>query len=220
MGRATARPMAEGEMNARELFVVLLRILGLFFLVWAIEAMPLVVGTAVQYQRVFSIAGQTVGFRFWAIATALVPLLRGVLGILLLVFASRIGFWFYPQTGTETESVKGWSVGAGDVYRIGSFLLGACVLILSVPAAVRTVVMLMGGVHFNQSQFLPDLVSACVFFLFGTAFMFGASGIAQLLERLRYDPENVPPRQFSLRLLFLILVGVALTLGLIRYFVS
>jgi hypothetical protein len=52
------------------------------------------------------------------------------------------------------------------------------------------------------------------------AFMFGAGGIAQLLERIRYDPENVPPRQFSLRLLLLILVGVALILGLIRYFVE
>ena len=207
-------------MNPRELFVVLLRVLGLFFLVRAIEATPLLVGTAVQYQRVFSITGQTVDFRVWAIATALVPLLRAVLGILLLVFASRIGFWFYPQTGEEAESVKQWSVAAGDVYRIASFLLGACVLVLAVPAAARTVVMLMGGVPFNQSQFLPDLVSACVSFLFGMAFMFGASGIAQLLERLRYDPEIVPPRQFSLRLLFVLLVGVALILGLIRYIVE
>jgi cation transporter-like permease len=208
-------------MNARELFVVLLRVLGLFFLAWAIEAMPLLVGTAVQYQQVFSIAGQAAHYYWvWAIATVLVPLLRAVLGILLLVFASRIGFWFYPQTGEETESVKQWSVNAGDVYRIASFLLGAFVLVRAVPAGARTVVMLMGGGHFNQSQFLPDLVTACVLFLFGMAFMFGASGIAQLLERLRYDPENVPPRQFSLRLLFLILVGVALILGLIRYFVS
>ena len=78
----------------------------------------------------------------------------------------------------------------------------------------------MGGPQASVNAFLADLVQACVFSVCAVGFMFGASGIAQLLGRLRYDPEKVPPRQFSLRLLLLILVAVALILGLVRYFVE
>jgi hypothetical protein len=209
-----------GKMNARELFVVLLRVVGLFLLIWAIEAMPVIVGQVAQYRGAFGAAGQMAEFRVWALSIALVPIVRAILGIVLLVSASRIAFWFYPETAQETEPVKAGSVSAADVYRIACFLLGAFVLMLGVPAAARAVVMLMGGAQYNASRFLPDLVTACVFFLFAVAFMFGASGIAQLLRGLDYDPENVPAQQFSLRVLMFIILGVALILGLIRYFIS
>ena len=215
-------------MNARELFVVLLRVVGLFFLLWAIEGLPVAVGQAVVFlqQRAFlqqSAGGpQAAWYMVWMVSYATTPIVRAIVGFVLLVSAPRIGSWFYPHRSEETEPPNAASVGAGDVYRVASFLLGAYMLVLAVPPAARVATVLMGDSRTGPGGygFLPDLVQACVFSVCAVGFMFGASGIAQLLERLRYDPEKVPPRQFSLRLLLLILVGVALILGLIRYFVQ
>jgi len=207
-------------MAARQVLTVALRVMALWFMFWAIEASS----TAIASMSVLLLPGvrESVSIpRVPILATTLIPIfVRFILGVGLLVYSSRIASRLYPELGEAGQQVKFGSVGAGDVYRIASFLLGVYVLLEAVRPAVHGFVAL---IQYERSRTIPvhaipDLVVACVFVLAGLFLIFGARRVAEVFENVRYDPNTIPAQQFSLRLLLLVILICAALLGMIRYF--
>ena len=161
--------------------------------------------------------------RAWVTLTLSLPAVRGVFGILLVLCASRIGHLFYPRGNEPDGTSESKSLGPGHVYRIGSFLLGVCVLVQAVRPAALTVVALMSaksGVYVQWQDHVSEAVEASVLILIAMGLIFGSRGLARLFESLRYDPDDIPTQQFTIRLLLFVILVVAVMLGLIKYLVS
>jgi len=202
-------------MAARDVLVVALRVLGLWFLVLAIDALPALVAEVWTLCRPIGIPGAVVNPTPWTLAGMCVPFLRGGLGIVLLVCASRIALRFYPKTQDEAGQETPGRVGPGDLYRIASYVLGVCVLLQAVEPATRTLVLV---IHRDVGSTLHvELAEACVMLVLGIGLIFGAGGIATFFERLRYDPNRVPTQQLSIPLMLLIILICALLVGIVRY---
>jgi hypothetical protein len=50
----------------------------------------------------------------------------------------------------------------------------------------------------------------------GLSLMFGGQKIGEWMAAIKYDPESVPKQQFSIRLLLVVTVMIALVLGIVR----
>jgi len=144
---------------------------------------------------------------------------RLVVGVLVVVFSGRMASKFYPQTPENAGEIRFGRVGAGDLFRIASFVLGIYALFQAASPAIRLVERLMVGSPYTGGSVIHDAVQAGVFFVSGLLLVFGARPIAQLMANLSYDPDTLPSQQISLWLLLALIAVVAIVLGLMRGFV-
>ncbi len=110
------------------------------------------------------------------------------------------------------------SITSEDLYCIVSFLLGISVLLRAVKPAVTAAVQMMAQ---GQSTFVFHanvvmIVEAFVYVFCGVALTVGARGVAQFLNSLGDASDSTPSQRFSLRLVLVVFVAVAVALGIMR----
>lgn len=141
-----------------------------------------------------------------------------------LQFAASLAFFFtapalaarlYPDTATVEEPNRA-AIGRGDLYRVASFALGIYVLVQATAPFGR---LITAGLRVAPKpvNLAGDVFNAFVLSAAGVLLIFGAQPIATFFANLRYTPETIPNQQFSLRLLFALIVLFGAALGLARW---
>ena len=205
--------------SARNLLTVALQILGCWLVCRSIIALPQIATFAMYAFRSQSPLGVT--SPIFAILMMVLqlggPLVVGV-GVILL--AGRISRRFYPAADHTADSITFGTVGAGDLYYIGSFMMGVYVLIQAVGPAVRFLGGTMGAGPFSMEPWdqggVTDMITAAVYSVSGLILIFGGRGIAQALAAVPRDSDKVPVPQFSIRMLLIFGVAFAVVLGVLR----
>jgi hypothetical protein len=138
--------------------------------------------------------------------------------ILLLFLAPRISRFVCREVDADSTPIQMTSITSGDLYCIVSFLLGISVLLRAVKPAVTVAVQMMaqGQSTFVFHTHVAMIVEAVVYVFGGVALTVGARGVAQFLNSLGYASDSTPSQRFSLRLLLIVFVAVAVVLGIMR----
>ena len=204
--------------SARNLLTVALQILGCWLVCRSIIALPQIATFAMYAFRSQSPLGITPIFAIVTMVFQLgTPLVVGV-GVILL--AGRISRRVYPAADHTADSITFGAVGAGDLYYIGSFMMGVYVLIQAVGPAVRFLGGTMGAGPFSMEPWdqggVTDMITAAVYSVSGLILIFGGRGIAQALAAVPRDSDKVPVPQFSIRMLLIFGVAFAVVLGVLR----
>jgi len=202
-------------MSLRKLTIVALRLMAVWLFCAAVLAFVRVVWYA--YEWLLPTAGgawsgQMIPVVAAQLGASLMPLGAG---LVLFLFAPRIARMICQGIEPEPSPAEVVAWGAGDAYRIGSFLMGVYVFVRAIGQAVN------GTVHMAardalSSNSLAMLVEAAILAALGTALVFGSRGLAKFFHSLGYDPHDVPAQQFSLRLLLILIVGCAILMLVIR----
>jgi hypothetical protein len=215
---------------------IAMRVLGLWCVFTAVSSLI----RSVHIYATFISGGQVTGFSFLSylpLVTEAVVLL--LLGASLIWWAPWIAARFYPArpSGSEVGGILDQDgrplaenpassetrvqVGPGDLYRIACFVLGVYLLVQTAAPAGRLVVAGMGGmIGWSRGQSIVDGVVVMVYVVVGLVLVFGSQGIGRFLSSLRHDPDSIPKPQFSLMMLLLFIVAVAVVLGVIRALVT
>lgn len=199
----------------RELSLVALRIMGLWFIFGGVSLVPMVVS-----QLFWAPPGSMTGgeqLRLWLAGTMSFGV-RIVVGVLILVYSGWIAAKLYPQPVTGSSDLSFGKVGAGDLFRIASFVLGIYAMLLAVTPAVRLAGELVEWGPRGDGFVVHDAVHAGVYLASGLLLAFGARPIAQWMASLRYDADTIPRQQISLLFLMGVVLVVAVVLGLMRSF--
>jgi hypothetical protein len=205
-------------MTLRELTVAILRILAIAMLCWASMLFAtLVVGIA-QY---FMLAGITPTQWNPAVAGVIAQCVTcfsyAVVGIALFLLAPRLAQLVVRDEPLNQSQVDISTIRPGHLYQIAAFLLG-CVLVTKGMADalshVHYLIRRPSGVGGMYST--PMIVAGIVYAIGGCFLMFGAGKLADFLGRFRYDPDQLPSQQMSVRLILAVVVLGAILLGVIR----
>lgn len=205
-------------MNARDWFTLALRLFGIWVVVQTLTLMLAMASEVI----LFLVAGQAPplgGGYVFVLETSVAAVAGLICGLVLLFRAPRIARWFYRSPPDQAEAGPPLTIDTEGVYRIAAFLLGVYAWLQAVRPGVWAVVALVrqGGVTWQSEQIIGNLLQAVLFGLIGAALVFGSRGLAQFLAQLRDDAPDGPTAQFTLRLILVIVVGTAITLGLIRW---
>lgn len=193
--------------------LVALRVVGLWFIFEGICLIPMAVSTFFWGPQ----GSMTVWQHLWASLSGMIPVaVRGVVGILVVVFSGWIVSRFYSPPAADSGEIRFGKVGVGDLFRIACFVLGIYAMLQAVPSAVRLVDELMASGPHTGGRVIQDAVNAGVYLVSGLVLVFGAKGIAQWMASLRYDADTVPKQQISLLLLMGVVLLIAIVLGLMR----
>jgi hypothetical protein len=149
------------------------------------------------------------------LAAAAMPSALALAAILLFLFAPWLARRICGDLKPETSPNPIATLGAGDAYRIGSFLMGLYVLVQAISQVVQGTVRMARHAYLSTDTVAP-FVEAVILAAFGIALVFGARGLARFLDSLGYDPQDVPAHQFSLRFLLLLVVVCAVIVFIIR----
>ncbi len=188
-------------MSATRILEIALRVMGLWFFFHSIIALT-------TFSFYLSVPAAT-DYIWGAVATVIVQfLLSGIL----IFGAPAIAAWFYPPVG-ESEGVR-VVVGPGDIYRTACFILGAYLLVAAAHPAGRLLIVGLGRNAFSQQA--ADAVTFIVYVSSGLLLVFGSRRIAEVLSKLRYNPDTIPQQQFSLAMLLILIVVVSVVLGVFR----
>lgn len=206
-------PHDERTDRARDLFLVGLRVMGLWFIFDGICFIPVAIAQLPLLVSGSFSGRQQVAF---ALSATLPVTARLVVGIVIVVFSARIASRFYPPTPEDAGEIRLGRVGAGDLFRIVSFALGVYALLQAVSPAIRLVDRLMTNIPHAWRSVIPEVVQTGVFVASGLLLVFGARPIAQLMTNLRYDPDSLPSQRISLWLFLALIALVAVILGLMR----
>ncbi|MCI0333153.1 MAG: hypothetical protein L0228_08020 [Planctomycetes bacterium] len=194
-------------MSARLLLEVALRILGLWLLASTISTVTFMASWYVAD------GGATGGVGLnYLVSTGAYAVVQSALGIALIRWAPNISARFYPSDVQESEPQI--HVGPGDIYHTACFVLGVYLLVLGVDFSGKLAIEGLSTGWGNQLA--SAAVSAIVYTASSLLLIFGSRRIGQLVSNLQYDPDSIPQQQFSLRLLLIITVLVAVILGVIR----
>jgi hypothetical protein len=204
--------------SARNLLTVALQVFGFWLVCRAIIALPQVAAYAMYAFQSPSPSGTgpMLGISMMAVQLG-APLVVGI-GVILL--AGRISGRFYPASDRTADSITFGRVGAGDLYRIASFLLGVYMLIQAVGPGVSFFGTTMRGEPLAFETWaqggVNNLITAAVYSLSGLVLIFGSRGIAQAMAAVPRDSDQVPLPQFSIRMLLILGVVFAVVLGVLR----
>jgi hypothetical protein len=157
-------------------------------------------------------SGQKIPVVATQLGAFLIPLATG---LVLFLFAPRLARLICKDVEPESSPVEVVAWGAGDAYRIGSFLMGVYVFVRAIGQAVNGTVQLASRDGLSTNS-LAMLVEAAILAALGTALVFGSRGLAKFLHSLGYDPHDVPAQQFSLRLFLILIVGCSILMLVIR----
>jgi hypothetical protein len=210
-------PRDETAVPGRDLLLVALRLMGLWFIFGGVTAMPVVFAQCLMLMPSSPSNFQQVAM---ALSGTLTVATRLIVGVLVVVFSGRIASKFYPHPAENSGEIRFGRIGAGDLFQIASFALGIYALLQMVSPAIRLVERLMAGSTYIGTSAIYDVVLAGVFFVSGLLLVFGARRIAQFMANLRYDPDTLPSQQISLWVLLALIAVVAIVLGLMRAFVA
>ena len=170
-------------MSARLLLEVALRILGIWFIVAALNALAT---TAAMYQS-GGWGGSSGEVSRWFFASGVSIVVQFALGLGLIICAPVFAARFYrEQTDAAESQVR---VGPGDIYHIACLVLGAFVFISAAEPAGRIV---NAGFQGQKYRIAGDAFTMIVYMSSGILLVFGSRRIGELLSSLRYDPESIP----------------------------
>jgi hypothetical protein len=192
-------------MSARLLLEVALRLLGFWFLFDSI------VNTVTSAAWYMAAAGAVGGFeayylsRLGAYLAVTLPL-----SLVLIRWAPNIAIRFYPVDLQISEPQA--RIGPGDLYHTACFALGAYLLVRGIEFTGQLAIAAVT----SRGELSNMAVGAMIYTLSGLLLIFGAREIGQFFTNLRYDPDSIPQQQFSLKLLLIITVAVAVILVVIR----
>jgi hypothetical protein len=204
-------------MSVRELATAGLRLMAIWFMCNAVFDTVSVVSLGTQFY--VSPAGGLQGPFWLSLAFALAFVMVEVsLAVLLLFLAPRISRFVCREVDVDTTPIQMTSITSGDLYCIVSFLLGISVLLRAVKPAVTAAVQMMaqGQSTFVFHTHVAMIVEAVVYVFGGVALTVGARGVAQFLNSLGYASDSTPSQRFSLQLLLIVFVAVAVALGVMR----
>lgn len=208
-------------MAARELLIVALRVLGIWYLAWILPSLSWAAGALLTMSSASNaVVVQPVNpftSAAWICLQAMTAALYLLLGAGLVFGAPRIARMFYPVGEQDDDArISFGPVTAQDVYRIAAFLLGIYVLIQGICFAMQTVVQLLQRGWQSGFGTAPyTAIRAGIYLACGTALVFGGRGLGELLGRLRPDTEDVPAQQFNLRVLFVLFLLCVLAVALV-----
>jgi hypothetical protein len=171
--------------------------------------------------QVISVMGRIGGMSFsWLmlIAQFLSEITHFGIAIVLFAAAPSLTRHICGKLGHDGEPARIESIQAGDLYQVATFLMGIYVLVLAVGPTARAVVAMVELSRYQD--YASELVEAVVYFVVGCVLLFGAKGFATFLGSLGHDPDKVPAPQFSVRVVMMVMMGVALLLVLIRSLVK
>jgi hypothetical protein len=198
-------------MSARILFEVAMRVMGVWLFVSAIS--DLMSQVSLVYSVIVS--GQMLADAMNYIMPSAVALaVRLLMSGALILGAPRAAKRFYPQM-TEDQEMR-IAVGPGDMYRTACFVLGAYFLVRTAEPAGRLVAAGFAGMVWHVDQ-LANALTVMVYTASGILLVFGSRKISEMLSHLGYDPDTIPAQRFSIAMLLILLVLIAIILGVIRF---
>ncbi|MBN2492183.1 MAG: hypothetical protein JXQ29_15155 [Planctomycetes bacterium] len=186
-------------MPVRDLLAVLLRVVGLWYLIRYGAALPSLVAQGCwlffsSQQRAMT---EDFALFYGTVAQLLVPVLLFVLGLLLTLRAPRIALWFYPA---RDEAVPGeFRMRASGLLRAGIRVLGVYALFEAIGPLLRVLLRVLilkpheevTGIVISGEPFLENLASLTACLLAGLVLVLKAEAIAAWIERFgRVDPEQ------------------------------
>jgi hypothetical protein len=194
-------------MSAKLLLEVALRILGLWLL---FSALP---GLASSVPWFIGEAFATSGGKFHYLAsTGISFIVQALLGLVALYWAPNISARFYPSDIEAPQSPI--RIGPGDFYHTACFVLGVYFLVRGAVAGGQAATTALAEGSRNSATLI--FVSGLVFATFGLFLVFGAGRIGQFISSIQYDPDSIPRQQFSLKLILIVTVLIAVMMGVIR----
>lgn len=159
-------------------------------------------------QRMLVDAGLTTGIGLMVIIA---------ISIALFLFAPWIARFMTRREGSKEGSIVFQSVGPGDLYHIACFALGIYVYVNAVDPLVHALFGFLTEPSLAlQNHTVAMLIEGVILLAVGTGLVFGARGIARFLGRLGHDPGDIPAQQFSLRVILIVVVGIAILLAIIK----
>lgn len=199
-------------MSTRQIVEVTFRVLGLWFLFTAISTFT---GGGVLYM-LDSISTDPHAMNYLVTSFSIFGV-QSILGIATIYWAPAAARWFYPQV--EDSQKAQWQVGPRDIYRTACFVLGAYFLVQAAHTGAQLTVEAVrvpaAGILL-PSGWLRETVQLAVYSIAGLLLGFGSEPISNVLTNLRYDPDTIPKQQFSLTILLVAIVFVAIALGVIH----
>jgi hypothetical protein len=194
-------------MSAKLLLEVALRILGLWFI---FSALPGLASTASWFiAEGFATSG--VDF-YYFVPSGISFIVQALLGLAAIYWAPNISARFYPPDVEASQSPT--RIGPGDIYHTACFVFGMYFLVSGAVAGGRAAITALGAGSSDRIALI--FVSALVYTTFGLFLVFGAGRIGQFISSLQYDPDSIPRQQFSLKLILIVTVLIAVMMGLIR----
>lgn len=204
-------------MSARELATAGLRLMAIWFMCTAVFD---TVSTVLLWVQFLVSPGGGLPAQSWVSLGSFLAfvVLKVSLAILLLFLAPRISRFVCREVDADSTPIQMTSITSGDVYCIVSFLLGISVLLRAIKPAVTAAVQMMaqGQSTFVSHRSIAMIVEASIYVFCGVALTVGARGVAQFLNSLGHASDRTPSQRFSLRLLLIVFVAVAVALGIMR----
>jgi hypothetical protein len=200
-------------MTARLLLEVLIRVLGLWYVVAMVSGLAAAVFVAVPGSR------DSIPLH-WTLSYGAAIIVQGVLGVALLLGAPRIARRFYGRR-TEDAEIR-LAVGPGDVYRIACFVLGVYLLVQTAEPASRFAAGVTESVvtgmplNWQTGGIVPYAIMTLVYGGAGVVLVFGSERFARLFFDMRDQPGTDPKMQASQKFLLWLVLGVCLALGVAR----
>ncbi len=204
--------------SARNLLTVALRILGFWLVCRSLIALPQIATFAwFTFQSPNNVGNEPALVLLMTVLQLGAPL---VVGIALILLAPRISRRFHEPGDRTADPIAFGRVGAGDLYHLASFMMGVYALIQAAAPALRFVGKTMTGAPLAWEPWaqggVQDMISAAIYSVGGLLLIFGGRGIAQAMAAISRDSENVPVPQFSIRMLLILAVALAVVLGVLK----
>lgn len=195
-------------MSARLLLEVALRILGVWFIFTAVNALMM---TASFYLS-GGWGGPGVDLARMFFASCAGVIVQAALGLGLIFYAPVVAARFYREQADAGESQV--CVGPGDIYPTACFVLGVFLFVSAAEPAGRVV---NAGFQGQPHRMAGDAFTMFAYIAAGILLVFGSRRIGELLSSLRYDPESIPKQQFSVKILLIVTTLLAVLLGAMRW---
>jgi hypothetical protein len=193
-------------MQARLLLEVALRLLGLWLVFQSI------VGLVTFLTILPSLLGNSPAAANYAASAGISIFANAVIGVFVIWMAPRIAAFFYPLQAGEPEVSLG--IGPGDLYHIACFILGIYFVVHGLLMTAQTMLGMSTGMA--ADRLLRTFLTFSIYVGSGLFLVFGGRRIAEWMAAIKYDPDSVPKQQFSIRLLLIVTLVVALILGIVR----
>ena len=137
--------------------------------------------------------------------------------IALFLFAPVIARFVDRDSCSDEEAIAIEGVGPGDFYHIACFGLGIYVFVQAIDPFIHGLFGLLAVSSVGlQNQTVAMFVKGVILLALGTGLVFGARGIAACFARLGHELGNIPAQQFSLRMILILVIGIAILLAIIR----
>lgn len=168
-------------MSARLLLEVALRILGVWFIFTAVNALT----TTASFYLSGGWGEPSVDLTRWFFVSGISVVVQSALGLGLIFFAPVMAARFYREQADAGESQA--RVGAGGIYRIACFVLGAFLFVSAAEPAGRIV---NAGFQGQRYGMAGDAFTTIAYMTAGILLVFGSRRIGERLSSLRYGPKS------------------------------